>query len=173
MIKAKRNRIIAIVVVILVAISGAYYQLYQRAQRLGFGVDSIKPNFKTSDLISIIAGGGSIPTTVTALVKNFSPATFTIKQLQLDIYSEDGKQSFGSQTLPLSAKKTVDPNSNTPIELKYSINPIAFLDSEGKKLGLSDLAKWFTGQKIGVKLLLKGFVVAEGFKVDINEVITI
>jgi hypothetical protein len=171
--KAQKKSLVGIIVIVMIAISAAYFQLFKRAQRLGFGIDSIKPNFKTSDIISIIAGGGSIPTTVTALIKNFSPATFTIKQMQLDIFSEDGKQSFGSQTLPLSAKKTVDPNSNTPIELKYNINPIAFLDSEGKKLSIQDLAKWFTGQQIGVKLLLKGFVVAEGFKVNINEVITI
>jgi hypothetical protein len=169
-----KNIAVFVFLMILVAVGYAYWRKYRQAQKLSFGVDGIKPNVSSvADVSKILLTGANIPVTLKPVINNYSPSTFKIQQLKLDIYSEDGKNLLGSQNLPLNSTALVQPNSKTVLSLNYSFNPVAFFNSAGRKLGISELVDWYTGKSIGIKLKLSGFVVAEGIKVNLDQVITI
>lgn len=156
------------------AVGYLYWRKYRQAQKLSFGVDSMTPNIASvADVSKIFLTGANIPVTLKPAINNFSSSTFKIQQLKLDIYSEDGKNLLGSQNLPLNQTAMVKPNSKTVLSLNYSFNPVAFFNSAGRKLGISEIVNWYTGKTIGIKFKLVGFVVAEGIKVPLDQTITI
>lgn len=164
-----------IVLVVLLSLAGYFYFVkIKQAKKLSFGVDSIKPNFKTvGELSKSLLTGGNIPVIVKPLISNYSSSKFKLNQIKLDIYSQDEKTLLGSQSMPLANPIELVPNANNTPAILYTFNPAAFANSAGRKLGISEIIGWYQGKPLGVKLKLKGFFVAEGIKLNIDEVITV
>jgi len=166
------KKIIGLLVVITLIITGkqgwAAIQKIRHAKRLKFGVESVDfPKLNLSSLLS------SIETNVELLIKNFSRSTFNIEQIGIEVLSPSGKV-VAEQKQPLSETFKVAPNQNNLLPLSFLISSqnLKLLISESG--GIANVgASFITTGKYGISLLLKGFVVADGVTIDINEQLTV
>ena len=155
----------------------AYFLLKKgsHARRLYVDVGDMKP--VGTDISAFL--GTSFDMKVDVKLQNYSSSAFNIEQLKIDIYT-DNDVKLASQKEPLSEVYTVEPNANNTltIDMQASLHGIADILT---KSGLIDntaeavtrLVDWVTTGNLGLEVKAKGFVVAEGVKININQDVTI
>lgn len=148
------------------------------AKRLFVGVSSIKP--QSGQNIASFLGGVKLD--VSVLLKNFSPSAFNVEQMKIDIYTTTGNEvKLAGQPAPLDENVTVNPETNTELNLTFDGSIHGFVDLLKNQVSginswsdaLSRLEQWLTTGELGATVKAKGFVVAEGVKIDINQTVNI
>jgi len=141
---------------------------FRNAKRLKIGIDSF--NLPKLNLTSLFT---NIPVNINLSLNNFSKSTFNIEQIGVDVFSPSGKL-IAEQTNPLKEAKQILPNQNNILPLAFLISPQNFKDLIRETGGIANAgANFLTSGNYGVPIHLKGFVVAEGITIDINEKITV
>ncbi len=165
--------LIVLTAIIILVIAGKksweYYRKYIHSKRLKTGVDKINipGGLKLKNIIQ------PVKTLVTLLIKNFSPSTFTVNQINAEIYTTGGTL-IAEQDSPIEKPFRIEPNKNTPYTLPFNISAQALLQLISEAGGLTSVAANFlTTGKYGIAFIIKGFVTAENIKLDINEKISI
>lgn len=166
------KRIIAIVVIILTFVAGRkgvkLLRKYRHSKRLKLIVEGIK--FPKLNLASLIS---DISTVVKLNISNFSPTTFKIQQLAIDVYSPDG-DLLANPKQPLDRVVEIAPNQNNLFLIPYQISTQKLKKLISESGGVTKVgANYLTTGDYGITLILKGFAVAEGFKVEIDEKIIV
>lgn len=126
--------------------------------------------FPTLSLQNLVS---DIETTVEVVIKNFSNSVFNIQQISIDVFSSSG-ELIAEQKEPIQNVVIIEQKENSSFFLDYLISSSKLRrlikESGGALLvGSNRLANG----EYGIKLNLKGFVIAEGIKVDINEMVTV
>ena len=166
------KRIIGLIVLIALIFLGkkswGIIQKIRHAKRLKFAVSSVKfPKLNLSNLFT------DIETKVVLLLKNFSSSTFNLEQISIEVFSPSGKL-VAEQKTPLKEAFEIKPNKNNELPLTFLIsssNLKALIKEAG---GIANVgANFITTGEYGIPLHLKGFVVADGVTIDIDEQITV
>ena len=163
------KRIIVLAILLFVLTKGyGFYQKYTHSKRLKIGVASFK--FQDLNLTSFFS---DVTADIGVSIDNFSKSVFSIEQFKVDVYSENG-QLLAEQTEPLTRTLRIKGNQKNVLPLSFliSANKIKMLIKQSggvAKLG----ANFLTTGDYGIPIRLKGFVVAEGISIDINENITV
>ncbi len=166
------NKAIGLFVIVFIFLAGRkgwqYFKKYQHSNRLKVGIDSFKlPKLNLSNLFS------DIKADVLIKLNNFSSSSFEIEQLNVEIYSLSGKL-IGEQEKPLAKTAIVQPNKNNLLPLSFLISSQDLQQLIKEAGGVANVgANFLTTGDYGIPLHLKGFVVAEGFTIDIDEKITV
>lgn len=177
---------ILIIIIVAVIGTGAFwaYKKYSGAKKLDVGVADYKINMPVKSAFDVIKAVSdlaslTINADVSINLKNYSDQNFKVSQIKADIYTESG-QLLASPVNPLSADFTIRKNDTTLQKFKYNISVNALIDvlkslpgSTPKAKAENLLKNYFTNGKIGIKLIVKGFVTAEGITVDLNETLDI
>lgn len=141
---------------------------FRNAKRLKIGVDGF--NLPKLNLTSLFT---SVPININLSLNNFSNSTFNIEQIGVDVFSPSGKL-IAEQTKPLQEVKQILPNQNNILPLAFLISPQNFKDLIRETGGIANAgANFLTTGTYGIPIHLKGFVVAEGITIDIDEKITV
>lgn len=167
----KKIIIAAIVVPIIVIIIWVYAQKAARA-------DQLKPailNFAFGKLS--VASFQSLPLKITLGINNYSATQYNLEQVFAELYTEDGNTLLASQVAPLETITAIKGNTTTKLTTfdfnVSNLNVFNFLFSGNKSAALLAIGKAVLGDKLGKKVMLKGFIRAEGFKVNLAEIIEI
>jgi len=166
------KRIIGLVIIIAVVVFGrkgvAYLTKYRHAKRLKIAVDNFRfPKLNLKSLFS------DIQTAVALNIGNFSSSTFNVEQINVDVFDSTGKV-IAEQKDPLTKGIQILPNQNNQLALTFLISSNSIRQLIKNAGGTFNVgARYFTSGKYGFPLRLKGFVVAEGFTIDINETIEV
>lgn len=138
------------------------------ARNLKFDIGAIQfPTLKLQNLID------DIETKVEVIIKNFSNSVFDIDQISIDVFSEKGTL-IAEQKEPLYQGIRIRPKGNSIIPLTYLIssqNMRKLVKDSGGAIEVG--TRRLTHGEYGIKINLKGFVIAEGIKVDINETVMV
>jgi hypothetical protein len=167
------KRIIVLIIIIVVVIilgkkAATYVTKYRHAKRLKIRVDDF--DFPELDLKSLFS---DIQAAVVLGIGNFSSSTFNVEQINVDVFSSTG-QLIAEQKSPLTKGINILPNKDNQLALTFLISSNSIkqlIKNAGGTLNVG--ARKFTTGKYGFPLRLKGFVVAEGFPIDINETIEV
>lgn len=166
------KKIIALIIIIALILVGkkgyGYLTKYRHAKKIKVSVDKFRfPDLKLQNLIT------DVLTEVTVIIGNFSSTTFNIEQINIDVLDETG-QFIAEQKNPLPQAIQLLPNKNNALVLTFLISPQHIRQLIKKAGGAINVGtRYLTTGKYGIPLQLKGFVVAEGFSIDINENITV
>lgn len=166
----KRYIFLFLVFVLVVATTKSYSYLtkYRHAQRLRIGVDSFSfPKLNLSSLFS------EVITNVIIGINNFSASTFDIQQIGIEVFSESG-QLVAEQKSPLSSPIKIEPNMYNTFPLTFLIsshNIRKLIKESGGSVNVG--ANYLTSGNYGIPLHLKGFVVAEGLSIAIDQTIEV
>ena len=166
------RKLITLVIVIVLIVLGrkgySYVKKYRHSKRIKVGVDGVSfPKLKLTNLI------GEIATSIKLNIGNFSPSKFEVQQISIDVF--DGKGNLiASPQNPLREPISIEPSQNNIFPLTYLLSSQQLKQIIRQAGGVANVgANYLTTGNYGIPLLLKGFVVAEGLKVDINEKITV
>lgn len=146
------------------------------AQKLKVGLSGLK--LKISNITDIISGLLSgFSSEITIRLKNFSNSVFTVNQISVDIYALNDVL-IANQLIPLNQPINIQPNQNTDLVLSYNITPEGIINilKQVKDTGKNYkalLEDYLLTKTLGTQIKAKGFIVAEGFKVNIDELISI
>lgn len=149
---------------LVVGVKGvALYKKFRHSNRLKVRVRK----FKLMNLSS------EIDSNIVLEIGNFSKSTFKINQVSFEVFTQSG-EILARQKAPLQNPITLQPNQNNIIPIAFTINRYVAL-SELKKIGgtSSVIANFLTDGKHNLKLNLKGFVVAENIKININQTLNV
>jgi Sec-independent protein translocase protein TatA len=141
------------------------------AKRLKFSLDS----FEFTNGISLTNLASGVPTKVFQKIANFSPSTFTISQINIDVFDQQGNL-LAEQSNPLAEGQAIEiaPQKSTILTLSYVLSAQKLKQLAKKSGGVLRIIKRFLSRgDYGMTIVLKGFVVAEGIKIDINETMAI
>jgi hypothetical protein len=135
------------------------YTKIRHAKRLKIGVQKFRLlSLSLTPISNIILSLG-----------NFSSSIFTISQIKVDVYTNDG-QLLAEQTAPLAKPFVLNPNQNSALPLSFSINATTVITALKAIGGLSSLAaNYITSGNYGLPIVLKGFVEAENIQIPIEE----
>ncbi len=167
-----------IIILIVAVLSFTAFKVVKKgtdAEKMKFGIDSFKINVnsKMDVLLGLVSGYNS---TVNAYVNNFSDSSFELEQLSLEIFALDGKTLIAEQTTPLKSSVILNPKGKTALSLDFHINTGGLLELL-KQIGQNDIKATLEGylkrKELGTQVIIKGFVQAEGFSLDINETMSI
>ena len=164
--------ILAVVFVAVVTLATNVVKALQASKRVKPRILSFKPNFKISSLFDL-SNLRTMPVTVRVGLDNFSSETFKLNQVYFELYDREGVTLLANQTLPLSSSIDLKPNATTEIDFQLEVNSGEGLRYFKDGVSLKDILSFTTGGQLGKKLLMKGFVVAEGLKADLNEIVEI
>ncbi len=139
------------------------YQKIRHAKRLKIGVQKFQLlSLSLTPISNIVLSLG-----------NFSSSTFTISQIKVNVYTQDGRL-LAEQTAPLAQAFALNPNQNNALPLTFAIDARTVLSVLRAIGGLSSVAvKFLTSGTYGLPITLKGFVEAENIQIPIEESITI
>ena len=168
----KRAWIVAAIIALVAGIGLYLTRFASHAKRLFVDVASVMPT-GVGGVMDLISG---FKLNVEVLLKNFSSSAFNVNQLKIDLYSPNGTK-LAEQPAPLQESKHLKPNQNNTLDMEFDANLHGFADllmNEAKDINsLLDakdrLMAWVTTGELGVTVVAKGFVQAEGVKIDINE----
>jgi len=173
---------ISITIVVLIVVVWLTYKLRKvlHAMRMKFGMDNFNLNPKKLDkgqwLKSLVDSQG-LDTRIGVKISNPSPSTFTISQISADVSTKQGTV-LASQDKPLLSPYEIKPNINNVLSIDYFVPLSGIIDLMELKglsfisvtLALADIAKsYFLTGKLGKTIILDGFAVAEGFKINIDK----
>ncbi|WP_062055870.1 hypothetical protein [Aquimarina longa] len=161
----KKILLVSLLIFIFIASTQGWriYNKIRHAKRLKIGVQKFKLlNLSLTPVSNIIVSLG-----------NFSSSTFTIAQIKVNAYTQDGKL-LAEQTTPLAQPFVLKPNQNSILPLSFTIDTTVVLLALKSIGGLSSLAaNYLTTGQYGLPIVLKGFVETENIQVPINQSITI
>jgi hypothetical protein len=166
------KKIVVLMIIVALILLGkkgyGYVRKFRHSKRLKVGFSGINfPKLKLSNLIS------DVPVSVGLNIGNFSPSVFTISQISIDVLDNENNLIAEPQS-PLSQSIQLDPNQNNTFPLSYLISTQKIKQIIKKAGGIASVgANYLTSGSYGIPLLLKGFVVAEGLKIEINQSITV
>jgi hypothetical protein len=166
------RKLLTLVVIVVLVVLGrkgfTYIRKYRHSKRIKIGVEGVSfPRLKLTNLI------GEIATSIKLNIGNFSPSKFEIQQISIDVYDQQGNLIAEPQN-PLSEPISIAPSQNNIFPLTYLLSAQKLKQIIRNAGGVANVsANYLTTGNYGIPLLLKGFVVAEGLKVDINEKITV
>lgn len=145
-----------------------YVRKYRHSKRLKISFKGIDfPKLKLTSLIS------DVPTSVGLNIGNFSPSDFELSQISIDVYDEQDNL-IAEPRSPLSKPIKLKPNQNNTFPLAYLISAQKIKQIIRNAGGIATVGtNYLTSGSYGILLKLKGFVVAEGLKIEINETITV
>jgi hypothetical protein len=158
-----------VVALILLGKKGyGYVRKFRHSKRLKVGFSGVKfPKLKLRSLVS------DVPVSIGLIIGNFSPSVFTISQISIDVFDEENNLIAKPQS-PLSESIQLDPNQNNTFPLSYFISAQKIKQIITKAGGITTVGtNYLTSGSYGILLKLKGFVVAEGLKIEIDEMITV
>jgi len=106
-------------------------------------------------------------------IGNFSASTFRIDQVSLELFTPSG-EILARQKAPLFKSIVLKPNQNNVLPIDFAISTSVAVKELNRIGGVSSvIANFLTDNKHGLKLSLRGFVVAENVKIDINQTINV
>ncbi len=166
----KRKITILLIITILALLakkSWSYYTKYRHAQRLKISIKEFTlPQLHLSHVLSDILANVHIH------LSNYSNSTFHIEQINVDVYTPSGKL-VAEQAEPLKQAINIRPNKNNTLPLTFYISATNINQLIQEAGGITKAtANYLLRGKYGITFHLKGFVVAEGIPIDINEKIT-
>ena len=136
------------------------------ARRLDFGVGQVSfPKLNLKHAISEIEIGVEI------LAKNPTKSAYEIDQIHVDVLTESGIVVAEQKTLPIDVIR-IEPNGVTSIPFVYLISALNLGLLIKENGGISKISmSMFAHGVYGINLRMKGFIVIEGFKIHIDEII--
>jgi hypothetical protein len=162
------KRIVLLIILLSLIVLGQkgwdYYTKYRHAKRLKIGVDSVKlPKLNLTSLFSEVAA------VVYLKITNFSESVFELQQIKIEVYSPNG-YLVAEQTEPLAQTIRIEPNQKNILPLSFLISPTKFKALIKEAGGVVNVgASYLTEGNYGIPLNLRGFVVAEGVTISVNE----
>lgn len=174
--KTRRYIVIAFVIAIVTIVAGIfgkkYWKKYQAFKKTKIETDSFKITNQLSDVTKVLSGG--FDARYKLKIGNFSNETLKIEQVSIDVFTTKDVL-LANQVEPLKSPVDILPNQNNIITVNYNIKLSGMLDAL-KDVGITNawdvLNKVMSG-KLGIKLHLVGFVVAEGIKIPIDNLIDV
>lgn len=164
---------IIVALVAIVVVAGLYFfKKYKAATTsLKFAISGFKlSDYKLKDIPKILVSG--IDGTLLALVQNFSNQTFNVTQVDVSIYTADNVL-VASPKSPMSSAIEIKPNFNNTIPFEYSISSAGLQALFKGSNVMALLSQYLSNRTFGKKVYLKGFIISDGIKIDINEVVDI
>ena len=166
-----KNLIGIIIIILVIGLGYNGYQFakkYRHSKRLKFGVGKIRfPKLNLSSLLT------EIPLYIELEITNFSPTTFEINQISVDVHDENDTL-VAEQKNPLTETLPIHSNKKTSLPLSYAISPQQLTRLIQHSGGIAKVgANFITTGSYNIPIKLKGFIVTEGIALDINETITI
>lgn len=127
-----------------------------------------------SSLAEVFTMFKSFNTIITVDFSNFTKNNYTINQIQLEIYSMSD-QLVASQASPISSPIVVKPQVVSSADVVFAINGTSALQLAFKGTSLNDLFNFLSNNPkgLGKQLKAKGFIVAEGIKVKVDQIINV
>lgn len=165
--------IAGLMILVLIVIAGSAFTkkaiAAARVKLVGFGVEPAEE----LKLQKILLTG--IKLRIMVELSNYSDTALQVEQISIDAFTQKGNK-LANQTQPLAAPVSLTPNANTTLFVNYQIdytNVLALLKDNGILKNIKDaltiLKNIVSKKEIGTNIKLKGFIVAEGVKVNINE----
>lgn len=145
-----------------------YWRKFNHSNRLKVGVGSF--SFPKLNLRSLL---GDITLAIDITLDNYSSSTFSLEQISIEIYDKLGRL-VAEQIAPLTTPFTIKPNKTNllPLTLEISSHSIAKLIAQhGGTASVG--ASYLSSGSYGIPLKIKGFAIAEGFRIDIDQQIEI
>jgi hypothetical protein len=163
-----------------------FYNKAKNAKNLEPGIAGFKLKVQirnVGDLILLFSdiASLSVPAEITVSIKNFSSSEYTVSQMKVDIFTESGQLLAGVDK-PLSGSVKIIPADTTLIPIDYNLKLNALISlaqkasvngSSGQEQAYNLLMNYVSSGKIGVNIVAKGFIVAEGIQINIDETILI
>ena len=166
------NKMLVVILVSILSFTSfkgyAYFRKYQHAKRIKVALDRYSfPELKLSNLLS------DILFQVNLSIGNYSSSQFSVEQVSIEIFSPSGLL-VAEQKEPMSEPLILKPNKNTVLPLTFLMASHRVSDLIRENGGAANVgANYITSGSYGIPLHLKGFVVAEGFKITIDEEIQV
>ncbi len=114
--------------------------------------------------------------TVKVTISNYSDVKIKVQQIKLNLYTLK-ENLFLEQYLPLQSPITIQPHSNTTIELKYQVDYTDFLklyEDNNLKGKIKDVVKsLIKNLSLNTQIIAKGFITVNNITININEKIDI
>lgn len=167
------KRKIVIVAVLIVALIAAqkgyqYYQKYKGSEDIFVTVEKFQ--FPELNLSSIFK---EVLTKVTININNYSPETFLIQQLQINVLGAKN-ELLAEQQYPINRPIEVKPNQANLFALNLLLSPFTLKELIKSAGGIATVgANYLLKGKYNIPIQIVGFVRAEGFKIPINEKIIV
>lgn len=160
----KTLKILLIICIVAILVQGT------RLLRKFHHANRLKINVKRFRLINI---SSEISSSIILEVGNFSKSTFKINQVSIEVFTKSG-EILARPKAPLSKPFKLKPNQNNELPIDFQISTPVVL-SELKRMGgiTSVLSNFLTSGKYGLELQLRGFIVAQNIKIDINQTINV
>ena len=176
------KKILIIVAVILTL--GLAYKYYKKAKDSGkikTGELTLKPENKIDtfgELAEVFQSGIKLKGNIQ--IKNFSSQDYKINQISIDAFTPKTKKKLASQTNIMGSSIIVKAKQETSIPISYKLDVAnilnLFKDCEAIPMDttiweiITHPIKIFSELKLrNLKILLKGFIEAEGITLDINQ----
>ena len=147
----------------------AFYQKFQHAKKLQTSVtDVIIPQkLKLQNVL------GDTIAKILLSISNFSPSTFEVQQIQINIYSDSGKL-IAEQTEPLTSPIVITPSQISQLRINVVFTPLKMQTLIREAGGFAQvLANKASKGIYGITLQVKGFALVDGFATAINKTITV
>jgi hypothetical protein len=151
--------------------------------RKAMQADRLKVSFAgikiTGSIAQIIAG--NLPVTIGIKINNYTNETYTLQQLSVQLYkaAENASEQdllIADQSEPLAETFIVHPakdNDKNVLLLPFTVSTGAFIKAMGKGTTLKDITNWYTGGQLGKKIKVAGYMVAEGIKLSLDNILEI
>ena len=131
----------------------------------------------TGSITQIMAG--SLPIIAGIKINNYTDETYTLQQLYVELYkpteTKGGEDTLiAAQTAPLAETFIIQPskdNDKNILHIPFTISTGAFIKEMGKGTTLQDILNWYSGGKLGKKIKLLGYLVAEGIKLPLDTIL--
>lgn len=153
--------------IILIAIILSYF-VWKMAKK-GLAATQLQFDVDDIDLSKLSAFGAD--SNIALLISNYSNEKYTIDNIYVEIYSQDGSVLVGYQKTPLHHSITIAPNANTSIDIPVYLKT-ALISQLMNQLGLDNISTfwqvfqdYFAKGHLGTFLLIKGFAVIKGIKI--------
>ena len=158
-----------LIVVLIAAKKGYdYYQKYRNSNDLKIDIDKFEfPELNLSNIFKDIVAR------VTISLNNFSPSTFKVEQMKIDVLDQE-KQLVAEQQYPIDNPIEIKPNQATKFALNLLIssqNVARLIKAAG---GIANVgANYLVNGKYNIPIQLVGFVRSEGIRIPIDEKIIV
>lgn len=149
-------------------------KMLQAKSGLKIGLDKFRMAKPISSIAEVLTMIKSFNTIITVNFSNFTKNNYTVNQIQLSVYSMSD-QLVAEQTTPLSSPILITPEKVVPTDIAFSVNGTSALQVAFKGTSLNDLFNFLSNNPkgLGKQLKVKGFVVAEGIKVNVDQIINV
>lgn len=166
------NKMLAVILVLILSFTSyqgfAYFRKFKHAKRIKVALESYAfPKLKLSSLLS------DILFQVNLSIGNYSSSQFSLEQVSIEVFSPSGLL-IAEQKEPMSEPLILSPNKNTILPLTFWMASHRISDLIRENGGAANVgANYITSGEYGIPLRLKGFVVAEGFQIGIDQEIKV